>query len=91
MLTRETAASAAACTIVEDVKDYPRQPPPQRVQVVGGRLDASFVFDRVFEPGTQEEVFEAAAAPLVASALRGTNVTMFAYGQTGTSRGRVCH
>ncbi len=86
MLMREVDAGNKPCTIVEDVRDFPRQPPPQRVHVVGGRMDASFVFDRVFEPGTQEEVFEHVAAPLVAVALRGTNVTMFAYGQTGTGK-----
>lgn len=86
MLQREIDAGNKACTIVEDVRDFPRKPPPQRVHVVGGRMDASFVFDRVFEPGTQEEVFEHVAAPLVEVALRGTNVTMFAYGQTGTGK-----
>ena len=86
MLKREVDAGTKPCTIVEDVKDFPQHPPPQRVQVVGGRMDASYVFDRVFEPGTQEEVFEHVAKPLVASALGGTNVTMFAYGQTGTGK-----
>ena len=44
------------------------------------------MFDRVFQPASQAEVFDSVAAPLVNAALRGTNVTIFAYGQTGTGK-----
>lgn len=44
-----------------------------------------FQFDAVFTPGTQAEVFED-CADLVQSAIDGYNVTMFAYGQTGTGK-----
>jgi len=44
-----------------------------------------FVFDSVFMPGTQEEVFED-CLDLVQSVLDGYNVTMFAYGQTGAGK-----
>ena len=44
----------------------------------------SYTFDRVFgQDARNEEVYEAAAAPLVRSALAGVNCTLFAYGQTG--------
>lgn len=47
-----------------------------------------FVFDRVFQPATQADLFGAVAAPLVEAMLEGTNATIFAYGQTGTGKAR---
>ena len=44
----------------------------------------SYKFNRVFgEDARNEEVYEAAAAPLVRGALAGVNCTLFAYGATG--------
>jgi ankyrin repeat protein len=44
-----------------------------------------FGFDAVFNPGSQEQVFED-CRDLVQSAIDGYNVTMFAYGQTGAGK-----
>ena len=42
---------------------------------------------QVFGPGaTQQAVYDATAAPLVAAVLRGFNATVFAYGQTGCGK-----
>ncbi|CAE7778922.1 KIN14E, partial [Symbiodinium pilosum] len=46
---------------------------------------ASYSFDGVFAPGSQEEVFEDCKG-LVQSAIDGYNVTIFAYGQTGAGK-----
>lgn len=43
------------------------------------------MFDAVFKPGTQEEVYEE-CRDLVQSAADGYNVTLFAYGQTGAGK-----
>lgn len=45
----------------------------------------SFAYDGVFNPGSQEEVFED-CRDLVQSAVDGHNVTIFAYGQTGAGK-----
>lgn len=47
--------------------------------------EEQFLFDAVFTPGTQDEVFED-CRDLVQSAADGYNVTMFAYGQTGAGK-----
>lgn len=44
-----------------------------------------FMFDALFMPGTQEEVFED-CRDIVQSAVDGYNVTIFAYGQTGAGK-----
>lgn len=84
---RETGASAANCLTITDI-DFPRDPPPQRIAVKEGtRSKGSFVFDRVFDHSyTQEAIYEATAKRYVADFLGGTNVTIFAYGQTGTGK-----
>lgn len=47
----------------------------------------TFTFDYGFpEDCTQEEVYEATAAPIVSGVLEGFNGTIFAYGQTGTGK-----
>jgi len=46
---------------------------------------AEFNFDAVFNPGTQEEVFQD-CKDLVQSAIDGYNVTIFSYGQTGAGK-----
>lgn len=61
--------------------DVTASPNPMKVIVE----DKDFVFDAVFKPGTQGEVFEA-CRDLVQSAIDGYNVTMFAYGQTGAGK-----
>ena len=120
MLSREENAGAGTVTCVEDVTDFPRTPPPQRLTLLGtearslfgggggegasgnggnaggggrgggggGRSgDVSFIFDRCFAPGTQSEVCEMVAAPLVAAVASGEcNATLFAYGQTGSGK-----
>jgi len=55
------------------------------LSVANGRTKELFMFDSVFLPGTQEEVFED-CRDLVQSALDGYNVTLFAYGQTGAGK-----
>merc|ERR1712072_1474063 len=52
------------------------------LQVADG---ATYSFDAVFSPGTQEQVFED-CQDLVQSMVDGYNVTMFAYGQTGAGK-----
>merc|ERR1712176_1647956 len=46
---------------------------------------SEYMFDAVFAPGSQEEVFED-CRDLVQSAVDGHNVTIFAYGQTGAGK-----
>ena len=47
----------------------------------------NFTFDYAFpEDITQEEVYNATAAPIVTGVLEGFNGTIFAYGQTGTGK-----
>ena len=47
----------------------------------------TFTFDMVFGvDSTQEEVYEAAAAPLLDKLFHGYNATIFAYGQTGSGK-----
>ena len=49
---------------------------------------AKYVFDSCFGPAsTQEEVYESTVQPAVEAVLGGINVTVFAYGQTGTGMG----
>ena len=89
MLSREKSES---CVRVEDVENFPRTPPPQRISVEDPSLArisrGNYVFDRVFvENASQTEVFDVVAAPLVRSLVeQKKNVTMFAYGQTGTGK-----
>jgi hypothetical protein len=47
--------------------------------------NAEFSFDAVFNPGTQEEVFQD-CKDLIQSAIDGYNVTIFSYGQTGAGK-----
>merc|ERR1712216_1010705 len=47
--------------------------------------DSDFMFDSVWTPGTQDEVFED-CQDLIQSSVDGYNVTMFAYGQTGAGK-----
>lgn len=97
MLRRERDLASNSCVHIEDVQGFPRDPPPQRIRIEVTNDDdtgmfkhhnqkGEFVFDRVFEPGDQREIFDMVAAPLVSAVLQGTNVTMFAYGQTGTGK-----
>merc|ERR1712232_1154063 len=66
---------------------------PMTLQIKKGDYDFSsstnatstYVFDAVFAPGTQDEVFED-CRDLVQSAADGYNVTIFAYGQTGAGK-----
>mmetsp|Transcript_36680 Transcript_36680/g.84390 ORF Transcript_36680/g.84390 Transcript_36680/m.84390 type:complete len:1127 (-) Transcript_36680:98-3478(-) len=50
-----------------------------------GVNESNFMFDAVFTPGTQDDVFND-CKDLVQSAVDGYNVTMFAYGQTGAGK-----
>ncbi|PSR98217.1 Kinesin-like protein [Actinidia chinensis var. chinensis] len=51
------------------------------------QIDKTFVFDRVFGPGSQQkDLFEEAIAPRVNEALEGYNCTVVALGQTGTGK-----
>src|SRR3546814_19083566 len=60
--------------------------PDDRLTISEGSGQARpFAFDAVFNPETtQEEVFERTGALVLEKALQGYNVTLFAYGQTGT-------
>ncbi|KAK3246993.1 hypothetical protein CYMTET_43498 [Cymbomonas tetramitiformis] len=89
-LDREKAKGTTECFAVADV-DFSRDPPPQRITVCtpepASAASTSFVFDRVFGNAQgQEEVYRSAVQPYVAEVLGGTNVTIFAYGQTGTGK-----
>ena len=54
-------------------------------QIIIGK-DRAFAFDYVFgEESSQEQVFEAACAPLVQRCFQGYNATVFAYGQARPS------
>jgi len=52
---------------------------------VTDKQEFKFMFDAVFKPGTQQEVYEE-CRDLVQSAADGYNVTLFAYGQTGAGK-----
>ncbi|XP_028824462.1 kinesin family member 4 [Denticeps clupeoides] len=59
---------------------------PGEPQVVVGNNKA-FTYDYVFDPtAEQEEVFQAAVAPLLGGLFRGYNATVLAYGQTGSGK-----
>ncbi|GIL83344.1 hypothetical protein Vretifemale_12169 [Volvox reticuliferus] len=48
---------------------------------------SSYQYDKVFgESTSSEEVYAAAAQPMVRSAMKGYNCTLFAYGQTGSGK-----
>eukprot|EP00927_Polykrikos_kofoidii_P081232 TRINITY_DN7844_c0_g1_i4.p1 TRINITY_DN7844_c0_g1~~TRINITY_DN7844_c0_g1_i4.p1 ORF type:complete len:1190 (+),score=219.62 TRINITY_DN7844_c0_g1_i4:74-3643(+) len=88
LLEREKAAGATNCFAISDI-DFPRDPPPQRITLNNsdGRAKNSYVFDRVFDESYgQEAIYQATAQRYVAGFLDGTNVTIFAYGQTGTGK-----
>ena len=88
LLERELKAGSENCLAVSDT-DFPRDPPPQRIVVQAGdaSLKGSYVFNRVFEQSmSQEAVYDSTAKPFVQDFLAGTNVTLFAYGQTGTGK-----
>lgn len=52
-----------------------------------GDTQFAFTFDRVFGPeASQQEVYAAAAAPLLADVLQGYNGCLLAYGQTGAGK-----
>ncbi len=42
----------------------------------------NFSFDRVWNPGTQSEIFDFTGRPIVEEVMKGYNATIFAYGQT---------
>ena len=44
---------------------------------------SKFDFEEVFHPGASQEVLFDGVRPMLDAALTGTNVTIFAYGQTG--------
>jgi kinesin family protein 15 len=49
--------------------------------------DHKFTFDKVLDQwATQQDVYEAAAAPLVEGVLNGFNSAIIAYGQTGSGK-----
>ena len=91
---REVKAGAKNCFTVSDV-EFPRDPPPQRITVRSSSksgesakgVQPSYVFNRVFSDAHgQEAVYQATVQPYVADFVGGTNVTVFAYGQTGTGK-----
>lgn len=57
--------------------------------VLKGQVDHRkvFTFDAVFDAKSrQQDIYDEAIRPLVASVLQGFNATIFAYGQTGTGK-----
>eukprot|EP00927_Polykrikos_kofoidii_P012668 TRINITY_DN15488_c0_g1_i1.p1 TRINITY_DN15488_c0_g1~~TRINITY_DN15488_c0_g1_i1.p1 ORF type:complete len:1146 (+),score=209.29 TRINITY_DN15488_c0_g1_i1:69-3506(+) len=87
LLDRETRAGSKNCFIITDI-DFPTEPPPQRITVQGAdAVKSSYVFNRVFDDSYgQHDVYQASVQRYVADFLGGTNVTIFAYGQTGTGK-----
>lgn len=88
LLEREVKKGSSNCFVVSDTT-FPRDPPPQRIVVQSddSSVKGSFVFNRVFEESFgQEAIYMATAKPYVQDFLTGTNVTIFAYGQTGTGK-----
>ena len=66
--------------------ESPRHPSPRRERPAGATV-RSFAFDHVYDEFvTQEEVYAQFVAPFTAQFLSGYNVTLFAYGQTGTGK-----
>jgi len=55
------------------------------IKLQGDDSAEEFIFDAVWTPGTQFELFED-AKDLIQSAIDGFNVTIFAYGQTGAGK-----
>jgi len=54
---------------------------------IGNEEPHTFTFDRCFgTESTQKEVYEFAAAPVLAETMKGFNATIFAYGQTGSGK-----
>ncbi|XP_027026914.1 kinesin-like protein KIF3C isoform X2 [Tachysurus fulvidraco] len=52
-----------------------------------GEPDKTFTFDAVYDAGSkQSDLYDESVRPLVDSVLRGFNVTVLAYGQTGTGK-----
>jgi len=89
LVEREIKAGATNSFDVADVENFPRDPPPQRITALNAAdVDSSsFVFNRVFQDSCgQAEVYRESVQPYVADFLGGTNVTIFAYGQTGTGK-----
>lgn len=69
--------------------ETPRMPSPRRERSdsAGQRTAKAFSFDHVYDEFcTQEEVYTQFVAPYTAHFLAGYNVTVFAYGQTGTGK-----
>lgn len=69
--------------------ESPRMVSPRRERsdFGGQRTAKSFSFDHVYDEFcTQEEVYSQFVAPYTALFLTGYNVTLFAYGQTGTGK-----
>jgi len=56
------------------------------LQVVRGRQENSFQFDRVFAPSAGQEAVFDEVSEFVQSALDGYNVCLFSYGQTGSGK-----
>ena len=73
----------------EDADDHHHRsssPRPQR-PAASAQTIRSFSFDHVYDEFcTQEEVYAQFVAPFTAQFLAGYNVTLFAYGQTGTGK-----
>ena len=61
------------------------QPEASTIILGSGKAERSFVFDNVYGvEHTTGDLYEQSVAPLLQKALDGYNVTIFAYGQTGT-------
>jgi kinesin family protein 5 len=78
------AAAAATATTVNPVEDHDAS--SVRVRDMDGKLK-EYKFDRFFDAkARQEDVFQAAAAPVIDAVVEGHNGTIFAYGQTGSGK-----
>ena len=80
-----------AVTITSDADDAARDSSPRRERHAplesSKQTLKSFAFDHVYDEFvTQEEVYTQFVAPFTAQFLAGYNVTLFAYGQTGTGK-----
>jgi kinesin family protein 5 len=75
---------SAGAPTVNPVEDHDAS--SVRVRDLDGKLK-DFKFDRFFDAkARQEEVFQAAAAPVIDAVVEGHNGTIFAYGQTGSGK-----
>lgn len=83
-----TPSAVAINSDGQEAEDHAhRSASPRRERHAPATVLRSFAFDHVYnEFCTQEEVYSQFVAPFTAQFLAGYNITLFAYGQTGTGK-----